>query len=44
MIAEMAEQGLKEMDVNYDGKVSQEEFLKYALEQNGLAWMSMWKK
>lgn len=40
----MAEQGLKEMDINNDGKVSQEEFLKYALEQNGLSqWIRLKK-
>jgi len=36
LIAEMAQQGLNEMDVNHDGKVSYDEFLNYALTQNGL--------
>ena len=40
LIKEMAQQGLNEMDVNHDGKVSYDEFLNYALTQNGLNWAS----
>jgi len=36
VIKEMAQQVLNEMDVNHDGKVSYDEFLNYALTQNGL--------
>ena len=34
-IEEVATQGLAEMDENSDGKVTEEEFLKYAFKQNG---------
>ena len=34
-INEVAQQGLAEMDANADGKVSMDEFMKYALKQNG---------
>ena len=33
-IEEVAQQGLAEMDENADGKVTEEEFLKYAFRQN----------
>ena len=36
MMREMAEQGLKEMDIYNKNKVSQEKFLEYASEQNGM--------